>query len=237
MHEFLFSLTYEKGVDEYADLFIEHDDLRAEAVYSCLDPSQLWRLEVLTGDASTLETVTPLVLDESRDRESVSDRPCEADRHHSLLTDTGRRRVVYSYLSDVRRCDAVPVITAQYLSGGSLVELTRHGAEARWRILLQNDEKAGMLYDTLGSRLADDVRFRFERLAEVDTWRNTMLAANSLPNEQQETLALAVEAGYFETPREVTLDELAERLDVPRSTVSYRLRRAVGEVVSNFVRD
>lgn len=237
MHELLFSLTYERGVDEYTDLFIEHDDLRAEAVYSCLDPSALWRLDVLTGDPSTLETVTPLVLDESRDRESVSERPCEANRHHSLLTETGRRRVVYSYLSDVRRCDAVPVIAAQYLSGGSLIELTRQGAEAQWRILMQNDEKAGMLYDTLGARLADGMQFRFERFAEVDTWQNTMLAANSLPNEQQETLALAVERGYFETPREVTLDDLAEQLDVPRSTVSYRLRRAVREVVSNFVQD
>ena len=237
MHEFLFSLTYEKGVDEYADLFIEHDDLRAEAVYSCLDPSQLWRLEVLTGDAATLESVTPLVLDESRDRESVSDRPCEGDRAYSLLTDTGRRRVIYSYLSNVRRCDAVPVITAQYLTGGSLMQLTRQGPEAQWRILMQNDEKAGMLYDTLGSRLADGVRFRFERLTEVETWQNTVLAANSLPAEQQETLALAVDQGYFETPRAVTLDDLAEQLDVPRSTVSYRLRRAVGEVVSNFVRD
>jgi predicted DNA binding protein len=94
-----------------------------------------------------------------------------------------------------------------------------------------------MLYDTLGSRLADGVRFRFERLTEVETWQNTVLAANSLPAEQQETLALAVDQGYFETPRAVTLDDLAEQLDVPRSTVSYRLRRAVGEVVSNFVRD
>jgi predicted DNA binding protein len=237
MHEFLFSLTYEQGVDDYADLFIEHDDLRAEAVYSCLDPAQLWRLEVLTGEAATLDVVTPLVLDESRDRESISERTCEADRQFSLLTDTGRRRVVYSYLSDVRRCDAVPVITAQYLSGGSLVELTRHGAEARWRILMQNDDKAGMLYDTLGSRLADGVRFRFERFTEVDSWQHSMLAANTLPNEQQETLAVAVEEGYFETPREVTLDELADQLGVPRSTVSYRLRRAVREVVGNFVRN
>ena len=237
MHELLFTLAYEKGVDEYMDLFIEHNDLRAEAVYSCLDPSQLWRLEVLTGDASTLEAVTSLALDESRGRESVSERSCEATRYHSLLTETGRRRVIYSYLSDVRRCDAVPVITARYLSGGSLVKLTRRGAEAQWQILMQNDEKTGMLYDTLGSRRADGMQFHFGRVTEVDTWRNTMLAANTLPNEQRETLALAVNEGYFETPREVTLDELAEQLDVPRSTVSYRLRRAVGEVVSNFVQD
>ena len=237
MHEFLFSLTYETGVDDYADVFIEHDALRSEAVYSCLDPSQFWRLEVLTGDVSTLEEVTPLALDESCDRESISGRSCEAARQCSLVSDTGRRRVVYSYLSAVRRCDAVPVIAAKYISGGLLIEQTRRGAESQWRILMQNEEKAGMLYDTLGARLADGVRFRFERFAEVTTWQNTVLSANSLPNEQYQTLALAVEQGYFETPREVTLDELAEQLEIPRSTASYRLRRAVGEVVKNVVWD
>lgn len=236
MHEFCFSITYDEGVDPYADAFIEHDSIRSDAVYSCLEPTRLWRLEVLTGDAAALEAVTPLLVDESLDRESVGERTCEADREHSLLTATGRRRVVYSYLSDVARCDAVPVIAARYISGGSLVELTRRGAEARWRILMQDDETVGMLYDTLGSRLADGAEFRFERLTEVDGWRNTVLASNALPNEQHRTLTLAVEEGYFETPREVTLDELADRLDVPRSTVSYRLRRAVREVVTNAVR-
>jgi predicted DNA binding protein len=222
-------------VNSYADAFIEHDSLRSEAVYSCLEPTQLWRLEVVTADTPVLDAVEPLLLDESLDRESVSGRTCEADRTHSLLTSTARRRVVYSYLSDIARCDAIPVITSQYVSGGSLIELRRRGSEAQWRVLMQNDEKAGMLYDTLGSRLADGLQFRFERFTEVDDWRNAALASNSLPNEQHRTLALAVEQGYFETPREVTLDELAEQLDAPRSTVSYRLRRAVGEVVTDFV--
>jgi predicted DNA binding protein len=35
----------------------------------------------------------------------------------------------------------------------------------------------------------------------------------------------------------VTLDELAGHLDVPRSTVSYRLRRATAELANDFVAD
>ncbi len=236
MHEFLFSITYDEGVSRYADAFIDDGSLRSEAVYSCLEPTRLWRLEVLTGDAAALDAAEGFLLDESLDRETISERACEAERRHSLLTATGRRRVVYSHLDAIARCDAVPVIAARYVDGGSLIERTRRGAEARWRILMQDDEKAGMLYDTLGARLADGLSFRFERLAEVDGWQNSLLALHSLPGEQEEILSLAVERGYFETPRAVTLEELADQLDVPRSTASYRLRRAVAAVVTEYVR-
>ena len=237
MHEFLFSITYDEGVDPYADAFIGDDSLGSEVIYSCLRPTHLWRLESVTGDPGALDRVERTLLDESSDRESVSERECRAERSHSLLTSTRRRRVVYSYLADVSRCDAVPVIASRYTSGGLLLELTRRGAEARWRVLLQDDEKAGMLYDTLGARLADGLRFEFERLAEVDGWENPLLSPRALPNEQYEILALAVERGYFERPRETTLDELADRLGIPRSTASYRLRRAVGDVVTDYVED
>ncbi|ELZ08665.1 helix-turn-helix domain-containing protein, partial [Natrialba aegyptia] len=41
--------------------------------------------------------------------------------------------------------------------------------------------------------------------------------------------------GYYETPRQIDLSELADRLDVPRSTLSYRLRRAEATLASTFV--
>jgi predicted DNA binding protein len=47
-----------------------------------------------------------------------------------------------------------------------------------------------------------------------------------LPAEQDAALRAAVEHGYYETPREVDVGELAAHLDVPRSTLTYRLRRA-----------
>jgi predicted DNA binding protein len=235
MHEFSFSITYEEGADAYADAFIGDDSLHAEAVYSCLQPSELWRLESVTGDPAALDATEGLLLDESLDRESVSGRTCEAHRRHSLLTATGRRRVVYSYLSGTDRCDAIPVLASRYATGGLLLEVSRRGDRARWRVLLQSDEKVGMLYDTLGARLAEGLTFQFERLTEVDDWHNPLLASQSLPNEQLEVLSLAVEQGYFEAPREVTLEELADQLDIPRSTASYRLRRATAEVVTAFV--
>jgi predicted DNA binding protein len=46
-----------------------------------------------------------------------------------------------------------------------------------------------------------------------------------LSQEQREALVLALRRGYFETPSEVGLDELAEELDITRQALSNRIRR------------
>ena len=53
----------------------------------------------------------------------------------------------------------------------------------------------------------------------------------ALSNEQRETLLLAIERGYFDVPRGVTLDELATELDVSQQSVSERIRRGMGNVL------
>jgi predicted DNA binding protein len=46
-----------------------------------------------------------------------------------------------------------------------------------------------------------------------------------LSQEQREALVLALRRGYFETPSEVGLDELAEELNITRQALSNRIRR------------
>lgn len=46
-----------------------------------------------------------------------------------------------------------------------------------------------------------------------------------LTAEQREALVLALQRGYFETPSAVSLDDLAEELDITRQAVSARIRR------------
>lgn len=47
-----------------------------------------------------------------------------------------------------------------------------------------------------------------------------------LTEKQRDAVAVALERGYFEIPREVSLKELAEDLDVTHQALSERLRRA-----------
>jgi predicted DNA binding protein len=56
-----------------------------------------------------------------------------------------------------------------------------------------------------------------------------------LTDQQQDLLTKAVELGYYDTPRECTLTELAESVDLAKSTASVTLHRAEEAVVKSFV--
>lgn len=53
-----------------------------------------------------------------------------------------------------------------------------------------------------------------------------------LTDQQREALLTALEKGYFEVPREITLVEIAEELGISDSAVSQRLRRGLTNVLS-----
>lgn len=55
----------------------------------------------------------------------------------------------------------------------------------------------------------------------------------SLTEKQQELLAVAYEEGYFDVPRRISQDELADRLGVSKSAISQRLRRAIAELCAS----
>jgi len=56
-----------------------------------------------------------------------------------------------------------------------------------------------------------------------------------LTDQQRKLLVTAVELGYYDTPRECTLTELADEVDLAKSTASVTLHRAEETVVKEFV--
>jgi len=57
--------------------------------------------------------------------------------------------------------------------------------------------------------------------------------APSLTDAQVEALVLAYERGYFNTPRDVTMEELGEELDISQQAVASRIRRGVDSIVGS----
>ena len=57
-----------------------------------------------------------------------------------------------------------------------------------------------------------------------------------LTPDQREALVLALRRGYFASPREVSLDELARELGISRQAVSQRIRRGNERVLRNAFR-
>jgi predicted DNA binding protein len=59
-------------------------------------------------------------------------------------------------------------------------------------------------------------------------------SSDMLTARQQEIVELAIEHGYYESPRQCTLTDLAETLDVNKSVVSRILQRAEGHIVTAY---
>lgn len=55
-----------------------------------------------------------------------------------------------------------------------------------------------------------------------------------LTHRQLEALVAAIHAGYYETPRRLTAEQLAERMDLSRSTFQEHLRKAERAVMEGF---
>jgi predicted DNA binding protein len=56
-----------------------------------------------------------------------------------------------------------------------------------------------------------------------------------LSERQREVLEVAISEGYYEHPRNVTRDEIANRMGLTGSTISEHLRKAESKVLSEFV--
>lgn len=61
--------------------------------------------------------------------------------------------------------------------------------------------------------------------------------AGILTDRQREVLLTAMDLGYYDTPREATLTEVAEALDVSKATCSDVLHRAEGSLVAWFAEE
>jgi len=66
----------------------------------------------------------------------------------------------------------------------------------------------------------DDARPEHSRVSEA------------LSDRQYETLRTAFETGYFAIPREITMEELAERLDISDTAASQRIRRGLQKLLA-----
>jgi predicted DNA binding protein len=235
MREFVFEIRYESDTDELMDLFIETPEARSTTFLCSMGNGQLWRLDRITGPTSLVEQATALLTGSTYNQLSISDRACGGRHYSDVLENGSRRSLVYSYFENLVHCNSVPTITNRYISGALLFEVIREGNTERWRILMENDKKVGMLYDTLGGLLQDGLSFHFDHVSDATGPLLTLFDSVSIRPEQSRVLELAAEKGYYETPRETTLDDIAAELNRPRSTVSYRLRKAEAALVEAYI--
>lgn len=76
-----------------------------------------------------------------------------------------------------------------------------------------------------------DISFELNRTQEQE--QPMASAQYDLTPMQRETLVTALEAGYYEVPREVTMRELAEQMGIAQQTLSNRFRAAYKNLVTS----
>lgn len=85
------------------------------------------------------------------------------------------------------------------------------------------------------SRRQDGLSAVQEVVRNADTAMELIESCHSLSAVEEETLVAAVQGGYFESPRQTTLGDLADDFDISKPALSKNLRRSQQKVLNGFV--
>jgi predicted DNA binding protein len=75
-------------------------------------------------------------------------------------------------------------------------------------------------------RISED--FRHEIVPSTAEWQELL---STIPPRQRELLNRAAQQGYFEIPRQITLEELADEMGITKTTASNHLRKAERQMI------
>jgi hypothetical protein len=235
MREFVFTVEYERGTDPLADLFIEHPSAVAKAVTVSVSTRGLWRVDHVSGPSDALAAFEALLTDPEYCMECGDHPECTAESTHEIVTERDGSFTFYSHSRNVSYCHSVPYFAATTLGDGLLFDAQRRGSRYEWRVLAPDGAPVGELYDALRDGLPEGRTVTLRQVGTPSRWGEHVTTIADLPYEQRRALETAVSMGYYETPRDASLEDIAASLGVAQSTLRYRLRRAEAWLTTNFV--
>lgn len=237
MRELTFALEFKSGVDPLMDVCLEFPQLRADSIGSAVRRDRFWNVERFVGPDDALERVERVRCGTDTPQAEMTATACGADRHHELLERSPSSLVTYSFVERLHTCNSVVALAARHLDLGHVFQAQRREECQEWRLLMRSEANVDVFYEAVGEHLRDGITLHIGHLGEVNRWDFDSLATVSLSSKERNTLRAAIEYGYYETPREVTVSELADRLNIPQSTVSYRLRQAEAALAEGYFRE
>lgn len=183
------------------------------------EPDLELRVESVVGEG---QHPMALVWFSSCDRDTVesalTDDSTVLDFRQLLTSSDGTERLYrLEYDSTViERCNCV------FEHDGSILDAKVSAGQWTLRLLFPRRESLSNAMEAIeGFDVTVDVR----RMVEAD--RNADLEASAaLTEPQREAIAEAYRQGYYDVPREISLEELARELNISHQALSERLRRA-----------
>ncbi len=109
--------------------------------------------------------------------------------------------------------------------------LAADGRQDGWfmRILFPDREALSATYEFCEEH---DLPLDVQRIYNIDQGKQGRFG---LTDDQEETIAAAYDHGYYDVPRDVSLSEFADELDISHQALSERLRRGHKTLVENTV--
>ncbi|MFC4987295.1 helix-turn-helix domain-containing protein [Saliphagus infecundisoli] len=236
MRELVFALEYEPGCNRVADALADHPDARVRSLSLHATAKQLWRVDHATGTPDALDAIEDAFLTSDYYADCLATEDCNATQTTNVLDRTDDTLVLYSDWERTPTCASVPHIARDHLGDGVLFETRHEGRYYTWRLIHSGEGDVAAFFDALEAAVGDCAQMEMLRTADTTTSAGGVdETQRDLSPEQEAALRAAVEHGYYESPRELDVGELAEHLDVPRSTLTYRLRRAEEHLAKQHV--
>ncbi len=164
----------------------------------------------------------------------------QALRTHSNMTECyilSKRRNVAQIGTTIEQTNAMQTIhrNGGYITGPFQIE---NGRE-HWHVGFDDDDDEDRTLAELDRHNDYDVENRdqfgpmtlFDLLENSDSAMTLLQGCRSLTETERETFEVASQYGYYETPRETTLEELAKHFDISKTAVSMNLRRSERKIL------
>jgi predicted DNA binding protein len=236
MRDLVFALEYEPGCNRVADTLGDYPEAWIRSLSLHATEDRLWRVDHAMGPSDALAAIEDAFLTSDYYADCLATEDCDATQTTQVLDQTDDTLVLYSYWERTPLCSSIPHIARDHLGDGLLFDTRHESRHYTWRIIHSGEGDVSAFFDELATAVGDCARTEILRTAATSTSTgDTDGRTPELSPEQKAALHAAVEHGYYESPRDIDVNELAEHLNVPRSTLTYRLRRAEEHLAKQYV--
>lgn len=228
MREYVLLLEYDRGVHPVRDVFIDHPEVVATALDVSIALDSGWRVERLTGPERELDAVESVYVDERCNDCTYPTPACDTELEYQVLEREPTARTVYRHVTDMSYCSSLGYLALETLGNGLVFDATQRGPYYEWRVLVPAERNVDALHRTLREDLPEGVSLTVRRIGTPERWLQAKRPQSGadLPFEQREAIETARRLGYYDHPRKTTMEDIAVELDLPLTTLRYRLRRA-----------
>lgn len=186
-------------------------------------------LEVVRVAAHNRDQLVPYIRTSGDDIDALDEALAEDPSvdNVQVLDDLGEERL---YRMDW--VDDVPILVNVLVDQrGTVLDMVASGDTWFLRLLLPDRNSLSAIHDYCRE---NDLTFDIKRIYELS--ESVGRGKFGLTAQQHEVLVTAAARGYFDVPRQVTMSELAEGLDVSQQALSERLRRGHKNLIDSALR-